>query len=107
MLDLGTLWLWASLAYESNASVVEKEGVHNQVMIWRSANSSRVTYKPSDNGISVAQVALETPKSLDPRSTDSTSLEIEMKFGLRWQQMNSMKKTYHVAAFHSQIFNKR
>lgn len=66
-----------------------------------------MTYKLSDNGISVAQVALETLRSLDPRSTDSTSLEIEMKSGPRWQQMNSVKKTYLVAAFHGQIFHKR
>lgn len=69
--------------------------------------AQEVTYKLSDNGISVAQVDLETLRSLDPRSTDSTSLEIEMKSGSRWQQMNSMKKTYLVAAFHSQIFHKR
>lgn len=53
-------------------------------MIWRSASARRMTYKLSDNGISVAQVALETLRSLDPRSTDSTSLEIEMKAGSRW-----------------------
>lgn len=75
-------------------------------MIWRSASTGRATYKPSDNGISVAQAALETLRNLDPHSTDSTSLEIDTKSGSRWQQLNSMKETYFVVAFHSQTFHK-
>lgn len=55
------------------------------MMKLRGASAGKATYKPSDIGILVAQAALETLRNLDPHSTDSTCLEIEMKFDSRWQ----------------------